>query len=833
MTMTRWGVALLPYIGGVSVPRSDRLSLKQVVSHLAVMFAVAAVLGVVVAGLAIPFAGVVGIGARNVADTMDSLPAELETQELAQKTRIVDVNGDTIASLYDENRVNVPLAQISRTMIKAIVSIEDYRFYQHGALDLKGTLRALVTNQASSGTVQGGSSITQQMVKLTLLSQATTKAEQKAATDDTYARKVQELRYAIAFEETHSKDWILERYLNIAYFGDGVFGVQAAARHYFDKNAKDLDLRQSAMLAGLVKNPTGYDPTNSPDRALERRNVVIERMAELNVINPGRSRRTQKQKLGLHIVKQKNGCVFSAAPFFCDYVISYLMKDPALGKTTEDRKKLLYSGGLTIRTTIDQRMQKAADASVSDHVYSRDRAIGALAMIEPRTGDVRAVAQSRPMGRNRAAGETYLNYVVPQRFGDSAGFQAGSTFKAFVLATAIKQGVPLSKTFNAQPKMTFNQADFANCPGSPSFAGTFPIGNSTSSGVMDVYRGTRESVNTFYLQLERLTGVCAPFNLAKQMGVELTNPTGDQYGNGAERVPTFTLGVANVSPLEMAEAYATFGGRGLHCSARPVTAILDSSGSTVKEYGSQCTQVLPESTADAVNDVLRGVQEGNGFGASNGLQLDQPSAAKTGTTQEGKSVWFMGYTPQLATAAMIAGANGDGTPTKLAGQVIGGDYISTASGSGFAGPMWGDAMQVIDQWLPNGGFVAPDAQDVRGVQVGVPGTAGMSLEQAQKVLADAGFTTLVSSQVDSGYSQGLVAYTSPGAGATANSGQSVTIYPSDGTPYVAPPAPQPSGNGGGNGGDKKPGNGGGNGGDKKPGNGNGGRGNGNGNGGRG
>ena len=175
----------------MSAPREDRLSLARVASHLGVMVAVAAVMGVVVAGLAIPFAGALGIGARNVAQSMDNLPAELETEPLAQKTRIVDANGNLIATLYDENRINVPLRQISRIMVKSIVAIEDYRFYEHGALDLKGTLRALVTNQASSGdSVQGGSSITQQMVKLTLLSQAKTDEEEKAATDDTYARKL-------------------------------------------------------------------------------------------------------------------------------------------------------------------------------------------------------------------------------------------------------------------------------------------------------------------------------------------------------------------------------------------------------------------------------------------------------------------------------------------------------------------------------------------------------------------------------------------------------------------------------------------------------------------
>src|SRR3954453_7549388 len=224
----------------MSVPRDERLTAGRVVSHLMVMVSVAAILGVVVAGLAIPFAGVLGVGARNVAKAMDNLPAELETDPLPQRTRLVDAAGNTIATFYDENRVNVSLDQISRTMIEAIISIEDARFYQHGALDLKGTVRALVTNQANSGVVQGGSSITQQLVKLTLLTQAKTKAEKRAATDDTYARKLKELRYAIALEQTHSKDWILARYLNTAYFGDGAYGVQAAAKHYFNVNAREL-----------------------------------------------------------------------------------------------------------------------------------------------------------------------------------------------------------------------------------------------------------------------------------------------------------------------------------------------------------------------------------------------------------------------------------------------------------------------------------------------------------------------------------------------------------------------------------------------------------------
>jgi membrane peptidoglycan carboxypeptidase len=773
----------------MSVPRNERLSTGRVASHLVVMLSVAVVMGVVVAGLAIPFAGVLGIGARNVADTMDNLPAELQTDPLPQKTRLVDADGNVIATLYDENRVNVPLDQISRTMVKAIVAIEDYRFYEHGALDLKGTLRALVTNQASGGVTQGGSSITQQMVKLTLISQAKTKAERKAATDDTYARKIRELRYAIAVEQNHTKDWILERYLNIAYFGDGTYGIQSAARHYFGVNAKNLDLRQSALLAGLVKNPTGYDPTNSPDRALERRNVVLDRMAELNVISRHKATKTKEQSLGLNVVPAKNGCLYSRAPFFCDYAISWLLHDPKLGKTVADRKDLLKTGGLTIHTTIDLRDQQAADTSVASHVYPTDEAIGALAMVEPGTGEVKALAQSRPMGPDQAKGQTFLNYVVPQKYGDSNGFQAGSTFKLFVLASAITDGTSLNTSINSPPEIQIPENSYQDCGDQP-YASTavWPVHNSTGFGTssFNLYTGTQESVNTFFAQLEQRTGLCEPYQLAKSMGVELDDPA-------SERVPSFTLGVPSVSPLEMAGAYATVAARGLHCDSRPATSIDDSSGNEIRQYQTSCEQVMPQSTADAVNDILRGVQE-TGFGADAGLTLPQPSAGKTGTINDNMAVWFCGYTPNLATASMIAGANRLGHMITLNGQTLANQYIVSAHGSTTAGPMWGDAMKAIAAWLPDEDFVAPDAETVNGVLAVVPSTSGMTPDQARSALEGAGFFSSDGGEVRSNEPAGTVAYTSPAGGSSSTSGSEVTIYVSNGIP----PAPPPGHAGGGN-----------------------------------
>ena len=506
------------------MPRHERLPAYRVMTHLLVMAAVAAVLGVVVAGLAIPFAGVAGIGARNVARTMDNLPEELKTEDLSQRSTILDANGQRLASLYDENRITVPLKGISRTMVKATVAIEDFRFYQHGALDLKGTLRALITNQANDGVVQGGSSITQQLVKLTLLSQAKTKAEKRAATDDTYARKLKELRYAIALEQEHSKDWILERYLNTAYFGDGAYGVQAAAKHYFDVNARDLSLKQSALLAGLVKNPYGYDPTKFPDKAEARRAVVLDRMAELNVVPRDKAEKVKEKDLGLNVQDVDNGCLNSRAPFFCDYVLAYLLQDPQLGDTIQERRNVLKNGGLTIKTTIDMAAQEAADTAVQAHVGNTDPAIGALAIVEPGTGAVKALAQSRPMGNRKKLGETYVNFTIPKEYGGANGFQPGSTFKAFTLATAIDQGLPLTTSFMSPSPMTFDQADFSNCPGEGTFGGAYEAANSTTSGNMNMYSGTRLSVNTFFLQLEELTGVCAPYELAQKMGVRLTDP---------------------------------------------------------------------------------------------------------------------------------------------------------------------------------------------------------------------------------------------------------------------------------------------------------------------
>jgi membrane peptidoglycan carboxypeptidase len=545
-----------------------------------------------------------------------------------------------------------------------------------------------------------------------LLHQADTEAERDAATAPTYDRKLRELRYAIGLERDYEKDWILERYLNLVYFGDGAHGVEAAARHFFSRSASELALPHAALLAGLIKNPSQSDPTEDPAAARERRDLVLDRMVELRMISADAADRVKGRGLGLRMSPAQNGCAASAAPFFCDYVREHLLRDDALGDTARERQRTLNTRGLIISTTLDLRMQRAAVRSVRRHVHPTDQAIGGLAMVVPGTGAVRALAQSRPMGRDRSRGETFLNYVVPPEYGDSRGFQAGSTFKVFVLSAAVSQGIPLRTRIHAPGRITLPVNRFSGCDGRLRSTEVWRPQNSTGSGTFDLITGTRQSVNTFYAQLELRTGLCEPFRLAKRMGVELGHPDRHQ-------VPAFTLGVVETNPLSMAEAYATFAARGVHCASTPVTEVRDDADSIVRTYSSRCERVLSKPVADAVNEVLRGVQEPGGFGHGAGIALNQPSAGKTGTIDQNMAVWFIGYTPDLAAASMIGGADRNGHWVSLNGQVVGGELISEAFGSTEAGPMWGDAMKVVERWLPDRDFVSPPQWVVTGSRTDV------------------------------------------------------------------------------------------------------------------
>lgn len=672
-------------------------------SILGSMLRLSAFAGVLVAALLVPATTFVAVTGNNMAEDFAALPLELKQTPNPQTTRLLAKDGTLIAYFYQENRQDVPLEKIAPVMQEALISIEDSRFYSHGALDIEGTLRALINN-ASDGPTQGGSSITQQLVKMILVQQADSKEEVRQVTEQSISRKIRELKYAISYEEEHTKDEILERYLNIAYYGDGAYGIFAAAKHFFSVSPDKLSLTQAATLAGVVKSPVNFDPRHYPERALQRRNTVLTVMERLGKISPDEAKEARATPLDLKITEYPNGCVTSVAAFSCDYIRRFLLLDEDLGATKAERQAKLERGGLTIKSTIDLRIQKATNKAVKKHVRPTDNAIGALASVEPGTGYVRALSQSRPMGNDKKEGESFINYTVPTRYGDSGGFQAGSTFKLFTVAAALKEGISPRTTFYSPPKMTVPSGTYFDCNGGSTSPWT--VSNSTRSGNMNMYTGTRLSVNTYFAQLEEAAGLCNTVEAAEAMGITVPfNPE----KNITDQVPSFTLGVTSVSPLDMAAAYATPAAGGIYCDPLPVLSIEDRNGETIKTYEPTCDRVMEEEDAAIVNDILAGVQAPGGFGGAQGLGLRIPSAAKTGTTQENKAVWYCGYTPELATAAMIAGADDDGIPIPLSGTKIDGRIVgfNEAAGSALAGPMWKSAMGVIQKYLEPTAFEPP------------------------------------------------------------------------------------------------------------------------------
>jgi membrane peptidoglycan carboxypeptidase len=438
------------------------------VQQAAKFLGVSVLAGAVLAGIALPAVGALGLAAKGSVESFDELPANLKTPPLSQRTTILDAKGGTIATVYSRDRTVVELKDVSPYMQKAIVAIEDSRFYQHGAIDLKGVLRALNKNAQSGGVAEGASTLTQQLVKNVAVEEAgddPTKVAQ--ATQQTLGRKIRELKYAIQLEEELSKKKILENYLNITFFGQQAYGVEAAAQRYFSRSAKDLTLAQSALLAGIVQSPSRYDPVNDEAEATKRRNIVLQRMAEVGDISRAQAAKAQEEKLGLKVSQPKNGCITAVkgASFFCKYVEYVFKSDPAFGKTKEARAKLWNQGGLTITTTLDPQAQDSVQASLKEHVYQSDKVAAAATLVEPGTGKIVAMGQSKPFGYGK--NETEINYSVGSSMGGSNyGFPTGSTFKPFVAAAALEEGRPVTQQYSSPFKMEY-PSPVQTCDSSP------------------------------------------------------------------------------------------------------------------------------------------------------------------------------------------------------------------------------------------------------------------------------------------------------------------------------------------------------------------------------
>ncbi|MEN9717013.1 MAG: Penicillin-binding protein [Actinomycetota bacterium] len=641
--------------------------------------------GVVAALLVLPVVGGIGLASRNSAQAFSNLPSDLTEVALPQQNTIVDSNGDTLAVLFAQNRIEVPLEEISPIMQQAIIAIEDQRFLNHAGIDFRGTLRASISTGAG-GQVQGGSTITQQYVKQILLTAATTKEEQEAATAVSINRKLREARYAIALENKLSKKEILEGYLNIAYFGAGSYGVEIAARRYFSTNADNLTLSQAATLAGLVQNPSRFDPTQYPERAQNRRDDVLNAMVNTGYITQEQADAAKAISVesDLDPADLPNGCTSSIAPFFCDYVLTVLRNDPVFGETPEARARLLDIGGLTIKTTLDRKAQVSSQKAVEDRIPYDDASgkAASITMIRPGTGEITAMAQNRKWGRS-GVGYTTVNYGAPVDANGTVGFQAGSTFKAFTIAAAFKQGWDPFKVINSPEKKEFEE--FVECETGDKFA-PYEVQNSTASGAFDILSGTAYSVNTYFVGLEEQLGLCDPPDIAKASGV--------QQGNGEdfEKFPCFTLGCFDVTTLDMAVGMATFAAHGIRCNAIAITEVKDRYGENLEVPSADCARTIDLQVADSTTAVLAGVIDGPVKGRTGqAMDLGRPAAGKTGTTDSSAAVWFVGYTPDMAAAVWVGDPRG-GQKYPMKGVTINGRYYSQVFGSTMPGPIWRDAL---------------------------------------------------------------------------------------------------------------------------------------------
>ncbi|GGS62258.1 carboxypeptidase [Planobispora rosea] len=652
------------------------------------LIAAGAAAGVLVGAIALPAVGGAGLTVKSATEELRLEAEDLKEPPLSEKTTLLDKNGKQIAQFYYENRESVTLDKIADVMKTAIVAIEDNRFYEHGALDVEGTFRAAMKNLAGGGVVQGGSSITQQYVKLVLVSSAETKEEQAAAQAPTFSRKLKELRYALALEEKYTKSEILEKYLNISYFGAGAHGIQAASKRFFDKPASELTLWEAATLAGAVQNPSVTDPSTGKaarERLLARRNLVLDQMLKYGKITAQEAAEAKAKKLGFKNIPVPGGCDESPYPYFCLYAQHEILNNEDFGKTPEARKKFLQRGGLTIKTTLDPQAQKASEKAIKTYVKTTDKPVAAQAMVVPGTGAIRAMAASRKFGQNKKKNEMSYNLAADVEHGGGAGFQAGSTFKPFTLLTALDQGMKLNDGFSTGSGYRApSEGAFRNCKGERVGEPSHEVRNSSEGGggFKTLTTGTLGSVNTFFMKLEEEVGLCETVKMAKSLGIKRAD------GKPLKEFETFTLGINEMDPVTVAAAYATIGARGTYCKPMAITEIVDRYGKATS-YKPKCKEVLDEEVADAAAHIMSGVFAKGTMTEVGGI--GRPAAGKTGTTDAYTAAWFAGFTPDMASAVSLGDPRG-AFEHDLVGVTIGGRYYSYVYGASISGRIWKDSM---------------------------------------------------------------------------------------------------------------------------------------------
>ncbi|HWB38590.1 MAG TPA: transglycosylase domain-containing protein, partial [Rugosimonospora sp.] len=611
--------------------------------------------GLAAAVFAYPLPAVVGLGLRAGADGFEGLPARLLVDPPAQTSYVYAADGTTLLTeFYAEDRRYVPLTATSPWVQEAVIATEDGRFFDHHGVDLKGTIRAFLANQRAGGVSQGASTLTMQYVRNVLRDQAATPQQTVDATEQSAGRKVREMKLAVELEKTWSKSKILEGYLNVAYYGHQAYGIWAASRIFFGTTPDRLTLAQAALLAGLVQAPSSYDPTVDPDAARDRRDHVLDRMADLGYLSPALAAQAKAEPVTLHLTASPNDCV-AVAPqhndwgFFCDVFKQWWMRQPAFGANPSERLDNLRTGGYTIVTSLDPRVQGIAQGTVLRTESTSSRYALGEAVVQPGTGLVKALAVNRRYALDqshngpstdpakRAAGirGSYPNTVAALLGGGNVnGYQAGSTFKMFTMLAALEQGYTLNTAIYAPQRLTsayYTGGGRSTCAGGH----WCPVNASRSmTGVQTMWSGFGKSVNTYWVQLEQRVGAANVVAMAERLGLTWHTPIDQQLASPALRNSwgAFTLGVADTTPLEVANAYATVAADGIYCEAMPVVSITGPDGKPATSGGvpvaaPRCSRAVSQATARAAADAALCTTGAGGKGGHCGGWSTYPGAA--------------------------------------------------------------------------------------------------------------------------------------------------------------------------------------------------------------
>lgn len=768
--------------------------------------------GILLAGLAVPAVTAAGSVSNATTGIFDEAPEGFEIEEPSQLSTMYAADGSVMASFYANLRIVVSSEEISQYIKDATVAIEDRRFFDHNGVDVEGLARAFVFNMFT-GTSQGASTLTQQYVKNVKLEESRVKDDpllMDEATRQTYGRKLEEARLAISVEKIYSKDQILTGYLNLAQYGTKVWGVEAAAQRYFGVTAAEVSLSQAALLAAIPQAPAKWDPTVDPAGAQQRRDAVLGDMLELGMITSAE----HDEAVAISVVDllsvhdRVSGCDTTGnMAYFCQYVVSEILQNPAYGETAEDRHTFLYRTGLQIYTTIDPYRQEAAFASITGTVPVNDASNIKIVLtaVEPGTGRIQAMAQNTNFGDPTDADPTatQVNLSVGTSHGGGLGFQTGSAFKALVLTQWLKNGNTLADMVDAN-RSEFPARDWTiSC--APENRALFSPKNldGHATGRISVLEATRKSVNKPFAEMGTQMDLCDLAATAESMGLK----QGD--GSALEIVPAMVLGTNNIAPLDMAAAFATFANEGTFCTPVAIERIVTAQGAEIAVPQTECNQVLVEEVVRGVNYALQEVTKPGGTGSAAALG-GRPTAGKTGTANEDYYAWFTGYTPQLSTAVAMGHIEG---LIPMLNVRINGRWYDQVYGGRLPAPTWRTFMAQAMDGVDVEGFPAPLLQrTVQGDLKSVPGVVGLSVQRAQEVLEDAGFAVRIAGEpvFSSSVAEGSVASQSPGSGARVVQSSVINLTLSKG-PEPAPeptpePAPEPDAGGGDRGGGSRGGN---------------------------